>query len=67
MNQSEKETYEGAVAALRGRLDPISLTLAAQDFRHLVQGEDKKVADFIHWLEHQPLDVRICPLRCAMN
>ena len=51
ITEAEKESYEDAVAALRARLDPVSLTLAAQDFRHLVQGDEEKVADFICRLE----------------
>ena len=51
ITEAEKENYEGAVAALRARLDPVSLTLAAQDFRHLVQGDDEKVADFIRQVQ----------------
>lgn len=53
LTEGEKEGYEDAVAALRARLDPVSLTLAAQDFRHLMQGDDEKVADFIRRLEHK--------------
>ena len=33
------------------QLDPGSWTLAAQDFRHTVQAEEKKVADFIRLLQ----------------
>ena len=53
ITETDKESYGSAVAALRTRLDPVSLTLAAQDFRHLVQGEDEKVADYISRLEHK--------------
>ena len=47
----QKSTYDRAVAALRGRLDPGSRVMAAQDFRHAAQDKDEKVGDFIHRLE----------------
>ena len=46
-----KKTYPLAIEALRGRLDPSSRALAGQDFRHISQGEEEKVADFIRRLE----------------
>ena len=52
-NHKSREVYQDAMAALQARLDPVSLTLAVQDFRHLVQGDDEKVADFICRLEHK--------------
>ena len=35
------------VEALRGRLEPQTRALAAQDFRHTSQGDQETVADFI--------------------
>ena len=49
--ESEKEMYGLAIAALKSRLDPGSKIMAAQDFCHTSQEEDKMVGDFIHWLE----------------
>ena len=39
------------VEALRGRLEPQTRALAAQDFRHTSQGDQETVADFIRRLE----------------
>ena len=47
----DKSTYSSATEALRARLDPGNKTLAAQDFRHTLQGNEEKVTDFIHRLE----------------
>ena len=49
-SESEKSDYEKAVCALRSRLDPGSKALAAQDFHHAVQ-ENEKVNDFIRRIE----------------
>ena len=51
IHDDEKKTYSQATAALRGRLDPGSRIMAAQDFRHASQEEHEKVADFIRRLE----------------
>ena len=51
LRDAERETYQTAVAALRGRLDAGSKTMAAQDFRHATQGESESVGDFIRRLE----------------
>ena len=42
----EPDYYSREADMCRKRLDPVSLTLAAQDFCQLVQGEEK-MADFI--------------------
>ena len=47
----EKLTLEDAVTALRGRLDPGSRALVAQDFRHAAQREGETVTDYISRLE----------------
>ena len=47
-----KKTHPLAIEALRGHLNPSSRALAGQDFRHISQGEEEKVVDFIHRLEH---------------
>ena len=47
----EKRTYSQATGALRGRLDPGSRIMAAQDFRHASQEDHEKVGDFIRHLE----------------
>ena len=46
-----KKSYTQATGALHLQLDPESWTHAAQDFRHTVQAEEEKIADFIGWLE----------------
>ena len=51
LRPEEKESFEGAVEALRSRLDPGSAAMAAQDFRHAMQRDSESVADFIRWLE----------------
>ena len=40
-------TYQSAMIALRTRLDCGNKTLAALDFRHIVQKETESVSDFI--------------------
>ena len=49
---TEKESYPRAVRALQGKLEPANKILAAQDFRHISQGDLESVADFIRRLEH---------------
>ena len=51
LDEASKETYQTAVESLRLRIDPGGRTLAAQDFRHITQGEKEPVADFIRRLE----------------
>jgi len=51
LDEKDKATYGKAVTSLRERLDPGNYVLAAQDFRHLVQNDGEKVADFIQRLE----------------
>lgn len=51
LDDTSKTTYSGAIEALRIRLDSGNKTLAAQDFRHISQGDDERVADFIRHLE----------------
>ena len=51
LDETDKSTYGSAVEALRARLDPGNKTLAAQDFRHAIQGNDERVADYIRRLE----------------
>lgn len=51
LRETEKETLDDAVAALRSRLDPGSRALVAQDFRHAAQRENEIVADYISRLE----------------
>ena len=48
----EKESYSQAIQALQGKLEPANKILAAQDFRHISQGDHESVADFIRRLEH---------------
>ena len=48
---ADRTTYQSAVVALRSRLDPGNKTLAALDFRHIVQKETENVSDFIRRLE----------------
>ena len=50
LSTSEKKTYKQAIAAFKNWLDPVSKIMAAQDFRHALQ-EDEKVGDFIRRLE----------------
>ena len=51
LEEDQKQNPSIAVQALRDRLSPGSKILAAQDFRHMTQGETEPVADFIHRLE----------------
>ena len=43
----DRATYEAATRVLRTRLDPGNRVLAAQDFRHAIQGDTEPVADYI--------------------
>ena len=47
----DRATYEAATRVLRTRLDPGNRVLAAQDFRHAIQGDTEPVADYIRRLE----------------
>ena len=49
---SDREPYESAVTALRGRLDPGSPIMATHDFRHAPQEESEKRSDFITCIGH---------------
>ena len=51
LKESDRSDYDLAVSVLRERLDPNNRTLAAQDFRHMQQGKDETVADFMRRLE----------------
>ena len=51
LDESDKATFAVATQSLHSRLDPGSRALAAQDFRHTIQGEAHPVADFIRRLE----------------
>lgn len=51
LDDADKGTYASAVEALRARLDPGNKTLAAQDFRHAIQGQGERVADYLRRLE----------------
>ena len=52
LSETEKGSYSQAVRALHGKLEPVNKALAAQDFRHICQGDNESVADFIRRLEH---------------
>ena len=49
--ESDKATFQKAIAALREVLGPGSKVLAAQDFRHTTQNEGESVSNFIRRLE----------------
>ena len=51
LQSGDKATFPQAKEALQLRLDPGSKVLAAQDFRHTIQGSDEKVTDFVRRLE----------------
>ena len=51
LSETEKGSCAQAVQALRGKLEPVNKALAAQDFRHICQGDNESVADFIRRLE----------------
>ena len=46
-----KKSYTQSVDALHRRLNPGSRTLAAQDFRHTLQAEEERAANFIQRLQ----------------
>ena len=48
---NEKDTYGKALSVLHCRFDSGNRMLAAQDFRHAVQGESECVSDYIRRLE----------------
>ena len=48
---ADRTTYQSAIVALRTRLDPGNKTLAALDFRLVVQKETENVSDFIRRFE----------------
>ena len=51
LHDEEKGSYEDAFSALCNRLKYGSKTLAALDFHHTAQKEDKHVSKFIHHLK----------------
>ena len=51
LEPDDKATYKTAKQALQARLDPGGRSLAAQDFRHMMQQETESVSDFIQRLE----------------
>ena len=51
LSSHDKSTLDRAIWAFRGRLDPCSRALAAQDFCHASQREGESVANFIRGLE----------------
>ena len=51
LEEVDKNSYNRAVVALGSRLDTGSKVIASQDFRHLAQDEEEKVADFIRRME----------------
>ena len=51
LNTADTAGYTEATSVLKERLDPSRKALAVQDFRHLSQGQQESVADFILRLE----------------
>ena len=51
IEESDKKTFKDVVNALRLRLDPGSKTMAAEEFRHTMQGAKESVASYIRHLE----------------
>ena len=51
LHPDQRTTFTQAIEALRSRLDSVSKTVAAQDFRHTTQCEAESVSDFIRRLE----------------
>ena len=51
IDPGDRKTWEDATQALRSRMEPGSRALAAQDFRHLSQGDGETVADYMRRLE----------------
>lgn len=50
-SDEERATFDTAVKNLCGRIDAGSKAVAAQDFRHLRQGDSESVSDLIRRLE----------------
>ena len=48
LSQEHRNTFEGAVKALRARLDPGNQTLAALDFHHAVQKDSEATYSRLH-------------------
>ena len=51
MEETDKSSWDTCMLVLRERLDQGTKVLATQDFRHTVQKETEKVADYIRRLE----------------
>ena len=51
LGSRDKKSLKAAMSALHIRFDPVSQSVAAQDFRHARQKESESVADFILRLE----------------
>ena len=51
LRPDQHSTFSQATEALRSRLDSVSKSVAAQDFRHMAQQEEERVSDFIRRLE----------------
>ena len=51
LHLDQRTTFTRAIEALCSRLDSVSKTVAAQDFRHTMQNETESVSDFIRRLE----------------
>jgi len=51
LTDEEKATYSQAIQALKGKMEPANKALAAQDFRHISQGDQESVAELIRRLE----------------
>ena len=51
LGEMASKPFSEMVETLRGRLEPQTGALAAQDFRHTSQGDQETVADFIRRLE----------------
>ena len=49
LSDEERATFDTAVKSLRGRIDASSKAVAAQDFRHLRQGDPESVSDLMTW------------------
>ena len=51
LSRAVQQDFEAVICALRSRLDPGSKTMAAQDFRHLLQKSGESVSDFVRRIE----------------
>ena len=51
LSDDDRKTFEVAVKSLRSRIDAGCKAVAAQDFRHLRQGDSESVSDLIRRLE----------------